>query len=565
MLIGEWLIELYGLRREDLDRALELQRELGGYLGQILIGSGLITEQQLMAALSRQLGLPVFDREGSQGPSTDAAVALPADVDLNYLIDNNFVPVDNDAGLTVFATNDPMKGPVVDYLTKKLEGGFSMVLATEQSITELSKPFKDSGKDVFTLFADDNPESLKEMATEAPVIKFLNNLLNNAVELRSSDIHLEPSETINRIKIRIDGVLHESDTVNEKIYLAVVSRIKLLAGLDIAEKRLPQDGKFSTKIASTLIDVRVSSIPFAVGEGIVMRLLYRERLSFDITKLGIEADMAPLITDLVRMPYGIVLVTGPTGSGKTTTLYSMLSTLDRREKKIITVEDPVEYRLEGINQIQVKDDIGLGFAASLRSILRHDPDVIMIGEIRDPETAQVAVQSALTGHLVLSTLHTNDAPSSLFRLIEMGLEDYLLNASILGIIAQRIVRKNCEFCSKPYEIPGLIIDKYGIGEVCSRYAATLGLSQAPSSVQAKGPAKGTGCRRCASTGYRGMTAIYEAFRYTEDLKEIFLKDHSLGAIKRRLFQEQSFRTLREDGIIKVLSGITTMEEVLRVS
>jgi general secretion pathway protein E len=571
MLIGEILTELFGIGTNEINKALELQKEIGGYIGQVLISMGAVNEIQLMEALSRQLGIGLFDKESCPGIDPNFYAKITGLIDTEYLMRQRYLPIsaefenggegEESAHLKcrsiVFITNDPLKSSVLDYVAKAVGCQAGLLLAPEQVINELSRPLQLSDKDLVSLTIDDNPELLREMASEAPVIKFLNNVLSNAVELRASDIHMEPSESSCRIKLRIDGVLHDAETVNEKLFLALVSRVKLLAGLDIAEKRLPQDGKFSTKISATLIDVRVSSIPFAIGEGVVMRLLYRERLTFDITKLGIEKDMSPVILELINMPYGILLVTGPTGSGKTTSLYSMLSTLDKREKKIITVEDPVEYKIDGINQIQVKDEIGLSFAACLRSILRHDPDVIMVGEIRDPETAAVAVQSALTGHLVLSTLHTNDAPSSLFRLIEMGLEGYLLNASILGIIAQRIIRRNCPFCSKPFEPARALLDKYPIMALYERYKDVLGLS-----FDMK---RGTGCRKCAGTGYRGMIAVYEAFKYSEDLKEIFLREQSIISVRRSLVENHGFRTLREDGLLKVIAGTTTVEEVLRVS
>ncbi|MBF0486614.1 MAG: type II/IV secretion system protein [Nitrospirae bacterium] len=568
MFIGEVLTELFDIGDSEINKALELQKEVGGYVGQILISMGAVNEIQLMAALSKQMDIPLFDRESMPEIDADFYAKITGLIDTEYLLRQRYLPIsaEFEGGVDdspvkcrsiVFITNDPLKSSALDYASKVLGCRVNLMLAAEQVINELSRPLLTFDKDLVSLTVDDNPELLREMASEAPVIKFLNNILSNAVELRASDIHMEPSESASRIKLRIDGVLHESETVNEKLFLALVSRVKLLARLDIAEKRLPQDGKFSTKISATLIDVRVSSIPFAIGEGVVMRLLYRERLTFDITKLGIEKDVEPTIMELINMPYGILLVTGPTGSGKTTSLYSMLSSLDKKEKKIITVEDPVEYKIDGINQIQVKDEIGLSFAACLRSILRHDPDVIMVGEIRDPETAAVAVQSALTGHLVLSTLHTNDAPSSLFRLIEMGLEGYLLNASILGIIAQRIIRRNCPFCSKPFEPSKALLDKYPIMQLYERYKDVLGLK-----LDMK---RGTGCRKCAGTGYRGMIAVYEVFKYAEDLKEQFLKEQSIIAMRKSLIEHHGFRTLREDGLLKVIAGTTTVEEVLRVS
>jgi len=346
------------------------------------------------------------------------------------------------------------------------------------------------------------------------------------------------------------------DVLKETFYLATVSRVKLLSGLDIAEKRLPQDGKFSTKIASVFLDIRVSTIPTVKGEGVVMRLLYRERLTFDIKKLGIESDYEELVVKLISNPNGILLVTGPTGSGKTTTLYSVLTRLNSHERKIITIEDPVEYQLDGINQIQVKSEIGLTFANALRSILRHDPDVIMVGEIRDRETAEISIQSALTGHLVLSTLHTNDASSSLFRLVDMGMEDYLINAAIIGLVAQRIIRRNCTFCSHHDRLSEDVLKEYHIDEIVERFSRLL----------EGGPKfmRGDGCPKCVGTGYRGRIAIFELFEYRDELKEVFLRKRSLESLKAALRDNKDFRTLREDGMLKVAKGLTTLEEVLRV-
>jgi type II secretory ATPase GspE/PulE/Tfp pilus assembly ATPase PilB-like protein len=394
------------------------------------------------------------------------------------------------------------------------------------------------------------------MAFEAPVIKYLNGLLSKAVELKASDIHIESSEKRYRVRFRIDGILHDMDVLEEPFYMATVSRVKLLSGLDIAEKRLPQDGKFSTRIASIFLDIRVSTIPTVRGEGVVMRLLYRERLTFEIQKLGFESDYENMIVKMISNPYGILLVTGPTGSGKTTTLYSILTGLNSNERKIITIEDPVEYQLDGINQIQVKSEIGLTFASALRSILRHDPDVVMVGEIRDRETAEISIHSALTGHLVLSTLHTNDAPSSLFRLVEMGIEDYLINATVIGVVAQRIIRKNCTFCSHDERPMQDVLNEYHIDEIGRRYNSLI--KGSPSFK------KGDGCPKCAETGYRGRTAIFEVFEYTDDLKEIFLRKRSLESLRAALKDHESFRPLREDGMVKVIKGLTTVEEVLRV-
>ncbi|MCX8069684.1 MAG: ATPase, T2SS/T4P/T4SS family, partial [Thermodesulfovibrionales bacterium] len=472
MRIGEILVSLYNVKTEDIDRALGIQGQVGGYLGQILIQQGIITDSQLVSALSNQLSIPIFEKDNFSWNHERLLPILNSDINIDFLINNNFIPIDYEPRNMVIScvTTDPLNSAVEEYLTKHTDFSLSLLLATEQNIKELSRYYTTTrSSEIVSLQVDDSPEKLKEMAFEAPIIKFLNNLLSRAVELRSTDIHIEPINDYYRIRFRIDGILHDMETIEESFYLATVSRIKLLSGLDIAEKRLPQDGKFTIKIASLLLDIRVSTIPMVKSESVVLRLLHRERLSFDIMQLGLEEDHAKISLNLISRSYGIALVTGPTGSGKTTTLYSMLTRLNSPERKIITVEDPVEYQLEGINQIQVKTDIGLTFAHSLRSILRHDPDIIMVGEIRDKETAEIAIHSALTGHLVLSTLHTNDSPSSLFRLIEMGIEDYLLNASIIGVIAQRIIRKICDNCAEPKELTKEVIDEFELMKLYERY------------------------------------------------------------------------------------------------
>lgn len=559
MQIGEILSKLFGLKAGDINKALELQKKLGVYIGQILIQTGSVTEIQLIQALSDQLNIPVFDKD-KYTIDKDAVLSFLNDkVKLNFIIKNNFVPVevDHKKRVATFLTNDPLNNALTSYIIKTTGYDVLVLLATERMLTELSGIYGDGREDDFVSFhVEDNPEKLKEMAFEAPVIKFLNTLVSRAVDHRATDIHIEPYDVKYKIKFRIDGILHDMEFLDESFYLATVSRIKLLSGLDIAEKRLPQDGKFSIKIASAFLDIRVSTIPTVKGEGVVLRLLYRERLTYDIMRLGLEADYAKVISELILRPYGMLLVTGPTGSGKTTTLYSILTRLNSGEKKIVTVEDPVEYQLEGMNQIQVKSDIGLDFAASLRSILRHDPDIIMVGEIRDRETAEISVRSSLTGHLVLSTLHTNDAPSSLYRLKEMGIEDYLINASVIGLVAQRIIRKNCANCSYGYQPSENSIKGYGIYEIYEKYRNLIN-----SDINFK---RGKGCPTCAGTGYKGQFAIFECFVYTDDIKEAFIENRSLETVKAILTNNHAFRTLREDGMLKVIRGLTTPDEILRV-
>ena len=557
MHLSQFLQETCHLTDEDLKKALKLQRDLGGELGRLLVQIGAMTESQRVEALSSYLDIPLYSGGGAMEDSL--AAFLSNRLDYDFLLKNHFIPlaVDHERKLLEALTSDPFNSSMSDYVVKNLGYAVRLILAPEKTVDELARSYLDGqDREFVSLVVEEDAEKLKEMAFEAPVIKYLNSLLNKAVEMRASDIHIESSEKKYRVRFRIDGILHDIDTLEEAFYLATVSRIKLLAELDIAEKRLPQDGKFTTRIASLFLDIRVSTLPTINGEGVVLRLLYREKVSLDLDYLGLDADHKAVAVELISHPYGMILVTGPTGSGKSTTLYSMLTRLNHPDRKIITIEDPVEYQLQGINQIQVRGEIGLTFAAALRSILRHDPDIVMVGEIRDRETAEISIQSALTGHLVLSTLHTNDSPSSLFRLIEMGIEDYLLNAAIIGVMAQRIIRKNCPFCSRPDPAAEPPLREYGLHELAEKYAPLLeeGISLR----------RGEGCPQCGETGYRGRIAIFELFEYTDDLKEILLKKRSLEALRAALTERTSFRRLREDGILKVARGETTLEEVLRV-
>jgi type II secretory ATPase GspE/PulE/Tfp pilus assembly ATPase PilB-like protein len=556
-MLEQLLKEHCSIKPEIFERARKLHRENGVDTGRLLVRLGAITEIQLIEALAAGLNLTVYQNEEIQ--DNELLPLLEEKLDINFLFSHQIFPLkaDRARGILYAVTDDPFQHSIFDYVMDKTGWKIAPVLAPDGTVKELIRGYRgDTGRDFVSLDGEQDTAKLKEMAFEAPVVQFLNHLLGRAVELRASDIHIESSEHRYRVRLRIDGILHEKDVLEEQFYLAAVSRVKLLAGLDIAEKRLPQDGKFSTRIASHLLDIRVSTIPTVSGEGVVLRLLYREKLSFDLENLGMEADHRRMITEVIKRPHGMLLVTGPTGSGKTTTLYSMLTRLNSEERKIITTEDPVEYQLQGINQIQVKSEIGLTFAGALRSILRHDPDVIMVGEIRDKETAEISIQSALTGHFVLSTLHTNDAASSLFRLTEMGVEGYLINAAVTGLIAQRIARRNCPFCSRPDEPPEYLLEQYAIHNIRKRFADLI----------PDGPAymKGEGCPQCAGTGYRGRTAIFELFDYTDDLREVFLKTMSLEALRQAVLARPGFRHLREDGMIKVMKGLTTIEEVLRV-
>lgn len=555
MKLEEILQQKFNLKEEDLKKAYLLREELSLPFGQVLLNLGLISEEQLIEAFSIYLDIPVLE---SYEVDDSVKNGLTQGLDLNFLIDRNIIPIkfDRDSQTLHLAVNDPFNYEIFNYITNHTGYKIKLLLTTEERLKSLKRNFIfEEEKNITTLDMDEDIDRLTELAFEAPVIKYLNNLLNKAVESRATDIHIENYKSRGRVRFRIDGILHDIELLEENFTRAIISRVKLLSNLNIAERRLPQDGKFTTRISSVLLDIRVSTIPMIYGEGVVMRLLYREKLSFDIKNLGMERDHGDVILRLISNPYGMLLVTGPTGSGKTTTLYSVLTYLNSDQKKIITIEDPVEYQLEGINQIQVKPEIGLTFANALRSILRHDPDIIMVGEIRDRETAEISIHSALTGHLVLSTLHTNDAPSSLFRLVEMGIEEYLINASIVGIIAQRIVRKNCPYCSSEEKLSEEIKNSYEIDKIVKKWGPLVANPRI---------LRGKGCEKCANTGYRGRIAIFEVFEYDDELKESFLKLKSLESFRKYLKETRPFRTLREDGLIKVLNGVTTIEEILRV-
>ncbi len=391
---------------------------------------------------------------------------------------------------------------------------------------------------------------LRDMASEAPVIRLVNQIIQRAVDSRASDIHVEPFEHNLKIRNRIDGVLRDEPSPPREIAPAVISRIKIMADLDIAERRLPQDGRINVRVQGQELDVRVSTVPTMYGESVVMRLLQRDSVTLDFDSLGFTPEQRARLQKELSMTHGMVIVTGPTGSGKTTTLYTALNSLNTEQRKVITVEDPVEYNLEGINQIQVNASIGLDFASALRSIVRQDPDVIMVGEMRDLETARICVQSALTGHLVLSTLHTNDAAGSVTRLLEMGTEDYLLNSTLNVILAQRLVRLLCEHCKQPYEAEVRIIEEFELQRI-------LPASQ-PLNLQ-----KAVGCEHCANTGYRGRVGIIEILTISDTIRSLILRHASAGEIET-MAREEGMVTMFEDGCLKAAQGLTTLEEVARV-
>lgn len=409
---------------------------------------------------------------------------------------------------------------------------------------------EDESRAVDELWED--PEQLRDLASEAPVIRLVNHVISQALEVKASDIHFEPFRDLLKVRFRIDGVLHDIETVSKRLQPAITSRLKLMGKMNIAEMRLPQDGRIKVREGQREIDIRVSSLPTLFGESVVLRLLNREEVRLELETLGISADILGDFEKIISRPYGLVLVTGPTGSGKTTTLYGVMNRINAPDKKIVTVEDPVEYQLDGINQIQIRPEIGLGFASALRNILRQDPDVILIGEIRDAETAEIAIQSALTGHLVFSTLHTNDAASAITRLQEMGIESYLLSSCLLAVMAQRLVRKICPHCRTSYDLPPGFLD-----EVVQALGADN--IQAPSEVW-----RGKGCAHCANTGFSGRTGIYELIRVDDEIRRMIVKGADSSSILSKA-QSLGMRTLRQDGLLKVLAAQTTFEEVMRVT
>ncbi len=472
------------------------------------------------------------------------------------------VPVEVNQEEVRVAMSDPLDIYLVELLEEIYQKKIRPVHASQEDILTVLYRWYEADSDMEAEEEDetsaiedglwDDPEQLRDLATEAPVVRLVNHVINQALEVKASDIHFEPFRDNLKIRFRIDGVLHDVETVSKKLQPAITSRLKLMAKMNIAEMRLPQDGRIKVKDGQREIDIRVSSLPTIFGESIVLRLLNRDEVKLELESLGIAPDILDRFDRLIRRPYGMILVTGPTGSGKTTTLYSVMNRINSPDKKIVTVEDPVEYQLEGINQLQVKSGIGLTFASALRTILRQDPDVILIGEIRDRETAEIAVQSALTGHLVFSTLHTNDAASAITRLQEMGVESYLISSCLLAIMAQRLVRKICPHCREEYDLPS---------EFVAEAASALGVSE--DEVPRK-TWRGAGCPSCANTGYSGRTGIYELIEISEAIASLILNGENSSAISSRA-QKLGMRTLRQDGLARVLEGVTTLEEVMRVT
>jgi len=588
--LGKLIVNAQLITEEQLQKALLAQKKEGGRLGSVLVRLGFIDEAKLLKFLSQQYGVPAVDLSKAE---IDPAVVklIPAEVVKKYLV----VPIKRMGATLSLAMVDPSDVFAIDDI--KFMTGYNVepIIAAESSVAELINKYYGKGavavvektmtieaKD-YTLSDEDTDQDYPGQEEEnpmvsvddfdavvgdalenidvveeqqddgvvkdvdAPIVKLVNGILVNAIKVGASDIHVEPFETVFRVRFRIDGAMKTVMNLPTKIKNAVVSRLKIMSKLDIAERRLPQDGRIKLKLGKKKeVDFRVSTLPCLFGEKVVMRILDKGNLSLDLTKLGFEEKALKDFTEAINSPYGMVLVTGPTGSGKTTTLYSALSTINTTEINIMTAEDPVEYNLMGINQVQMKDEIGLNFAAALRSFLRQDPDVVMVGEIRDYETAEIGVKAALTGHLVLSTLHTNDAPSTVNRLLNMGIEPFLVASSVILILAQRLARRICSKCKEPDNILPEALLKAGFKEEDLKGMVVY---------------KGKGCDMCNQTGYKGRVALYEVMPVKEDLRELILQGASADEIKKKAIS-LGMKTLRMSGLSKVKEGMTTIEEVL---
>lgn len=541
----------FQVRSADLDKAAGFQRKYGGRLEQILVNMGALAEDALPALYAALLETELVS--SSQLEALDIEVLQAIELNQQLLPLQWIAIAQQEENYTLLCA-DPFS-PEANQLLSMLQTDFRLLICTEaqkdalkQSLSNRPLPAEVAADDLTDLEED----RLRELAGEAPTVNLLNSLFARALKAGASDMHLEPVGTRYRVRFRIDGVLQEVDSLAPRMRLPVASRLKILSGMDIAEKRRPQDGKISLRIANEDLDIRVSTLPLNEGESIVMRFLRQESISYSMDVLGLSADIEHSIREDIRKTAGVVLLTGPTGSGKTTTLYTFLNEINDQTVKIITLEDPVEYQLEGVNQVQVQPAIGFDFAAGLRSIVRQDPDVIMVGEIRDKETAQIAMQSALTGHLVFSTVHTNDAPTAYTRLLDLGVEEYLLNAAIVSIIAQRLVRKLCPHCAEPIADQQAQIAHLQLHSLLERYQLEPKLHQAK------------GCDHCAHTGYKGRVAIVEYLRCDDLIKNV-PKDGQFPAAARAINKARNARTLLEDGFLKALAGQTTIEEVMRVA
>ena len=554
--LGEILVARGKLDVAGLERALRLQQDGGERLGALLVSLGLVAQRDVAEALAVQLGLPLVDASGyPEFPILEERISP------RFLREARAFPVKEDERELTLAMADPTDQYTIGAFRMVTGREVKPLVAIPSELDAALERLYGAGRTAVgqivgdveqrdELAFDTDVQQLKDLASEAPVIRLVSLIITNALEARASDIHIEPFESRLAVRYRIDGVLHEVESPPRRFSAAVISRVKIMASLDIAERRLPQDGRIRLRVQGKEIDLRVSTVPTMHGESLVLRILDKGGVALDFKRLGFESDILDRFLEVLVQPHGILLVTGPTGSGKTTTLYTALERLNQPDVKILTVEDPVEYQMPGINQIQVKPQIDLTFANALRSIVRQDPDVIMIGEIRDLETAQIAVQSALTGHLVLSTVHTNDAASTVNRLLDMGIEDYLLTSTVIGILAQRLVRTLCQHCKEPHAALPEIVEQMGLSRFTGEKEITL--------------YRPVGCAQCAQTGYSGRISIMEMLPVTDPLRSLVMKHASATELRNEAIRE-GMLTMYEDGLRKAVRGVTTFEEVLRVT
>ena len=551
--VEQILLEKAIITKEQLDKAMDESKKKGLAIGKVLVRSGMVSEEAYTQAMAEALNITYVDLS-SYIIDLETLKLIPESMAQQY----KAMPIFKIGNSLTVAMADPKDIVAIDNMSRKAKCGIEAVLSAEGPILSAivqyyrtASSFEDVIKDIDKekkLQVDSSgfdSKQLAEIAEEAPVIKLVNMIIMQAVKDRASDIHVEPEEERLVIRFRIDGILHEMFSPPKHLEPAFMSRIKVLSKMDIAEKRKPQDGRFNMRAMDRDIDFRVSSFPTIYGENIVIRILDRGAILLGLDKIGFSQDIQKEFGKLIKHPHGIILVTGPTGSGKTTTLYSALSTIDSEEKNVITIEDPVEYHLGRIRQSQVNTKAGLTFASGLRSILRQDPDIIMVGEIRDKETAEISVQAALTGHLVFSTLHTNDAAGALSRLIDMGIEPFLISSSTIGILAQRLVRKICDKCKEEYSPSADILDGLGLGQKNTFF-------------------KGEGCDACKNTGYRERIGIFELLIVNDEIRKLVVDKASSDIIKK-IAIEAGMKTLRDDGLDKVLKGITTPEEVIKAT
>ena len=555
--LGKILLDLQLITPEKLEIALKEQsaqdKAFPRHVGEILVSLGFLSEDDMLRALSTQFGLKYI--KFSEFPKNIPNASYPT---VKFMKQYKFVPIGLEGDVLKIAVSDPHDEYMLDALFKFSDLSLDICISSEKDIMEAIEQYFGGNVHMTSIMEGIREEEeeeielsedvhhLRDMAFEAPIVKLVNMLITRAVESRTSDIHIEPFENSMKVRYRIDGALTDIESLPKRIQPAVISRIKIMSRMNIAERRLPQDGRIKLRVSGRDIDLRVSTIPTIYGESIVMRILDRGSALIVLDHLGFPEAAQREYEKLITTPYGMILVTGPTGSGKTTTLYASLNKINSVDKKIITVEDPIEYQIDGINQIQVKPKIGLSFANGLRHIVRQDPDVIMVGEIRDIETAEISIHSALTGHLVFSTLHTNDAPGAVTRLLDMGIEGFLVSSSLIGVLAQRLVRMICPVCKEAVKPQNELIDKMQF---------------------LKGSEEtyhGKGCDECRHTGYRGRTGIFEFMAVDSELRQLILERASADIIRKKAVAN-GMHVLRENGWEKVRQGITTVEEVLRVS